>query len=53
MEKGDIADDCLEKLFPLLRLVVAPMIRTQHAILILHRTVVWSARTLTRLIYFN
>jgi hypothetical protein len=47
MEKGDNADDCLEQLFSLLRLVVAPMIKAQYAILILYRTVVWSTRTLT------
>jgi hypothetical protein len=47
MEKGDIAGDCLKKLFLLLRVILAPVITAQYAILILHRTVVWSATTLT------
>jgi hypothetical protein len=47
MEKDDIADDCLEKLFLLLRVVLARTITIQHAILILHGKVVWGARTLT------
>jgi hypothetical protein len=46
-KKSDIADDCLEQLFLLLRVVLAPMIGAQHSILFLHRKIVCSARTLT------
>jgi hypothetical protein len=47
MEKVVIADDCLEQLSHLLRVVPARVMKRQQAILILHNAVVWNARTLT------